>query len=218
MVSMKSEMERVFRPRIQARKSYNALSHWYDLFTNSEKRFTDMGIDMLNIQPDESVLEIGSGTGYALVKLANKGAQVYAMDISEGMINVARKRIQNKVQSRGVGFCMADGISIPFPDVQFDAVFLSFTLELFDSPEIPLVLKECHRVLKHDGQICIVSLVKREILAVHIYEWFHRKMPDLVDCRPIYLQFVLQNANFAIERSMVKTMWGLPVEVVIARK
>ena len=68
LVSMKSEMERVFRPRIQARKSYNALSHWYDLFTNSEKRFTDMGIDMLNIQPDESVLEIGSGTGYALVK------------------------------------------------------------------------------------------------------------------------------------------------------
>ena len=216
---MKSEMERVFRPRIQARKSYNALSNWYDLFTNSEKRFTDMGIEMLNIQPDESVLEIGCGTGHALVKLANRGAQVFAMDISEGMINVARKRIQDKVQnSDGVGFCLADGISIPFPDVQFDAIFLSFTLELFDSPEIPLVLKECHRVLQHDGRICVVSLAKRETLAVHIYEWFHRKMPDFVDCRPIYLQSVLQNENFTIERSMIKTMWGLPVEVVIARK
>jgi len=215
---MKSEIERVHRPRENARASYNAMSRWYDLFTSSEKRFTDIGLQMLDVQPNESVLEIGCGTGHALVEFVNRGAQVIAMDISEGMINAARRRNQNKVQKRSVEFCQADGLFIPFPDGQFDAVSLSFTLELFDTPEIPRVLSECYRVLKSDGRIGVVSLAKQETLAVRIYEWFHRQMPDLVDCRPIFAQSALETARFSVQDLIVKTMWGLPVEIVIARK
>jgi len=215
---MKTEIERVSRPRGNARASYNAMSRWYDLFTSSEKRFTDIGLQMLDVQPNESVLEIGCGTGHALVELANRDAQVIAMDISEGMINAARRRIQNKVQKRSVEFCQADGLFIPCPEEQFDAVFLSFTLELFDTPEIPRVLSECHRVLRSEGRISVVSLAKQGTLAVRIYEWFHRQMPNLVDCRPIFAQSALETARFSVQDSMVKTMWGLPVEIVIARK
>jgi len=215
---MKSEIERVLRPKAQARRSYNIMSRWYDLFTRSEKRFTDIGLQMLDIQPNESVLEIGCGTGHALVTFANRGAQVVALDISEGMIHVARKRIQNKVQNRSVGLCQGDGLSIPFPEDQFDIVFLSFTLELFDTPEIPIVLSECHRVLKSGGRIGVVALAKQETLAVRIYEWFHRRMPNFVDCRPIFTSSLLKAARFDIQDSVSKTMWGLPVEIAIARK
>lgn len=215
---MKTDIERVHRPRGNARTNYNAMSRWYDLFTSSEKRFTDIGLQMLDVKPNEYVLEIGCGTGHALVELANRGAQVIAVDISEGMINAARKRIQNKVQRRSVEFCQADGLSVPLPDEQFDAVFLSFTLELFDTPEIPIVLSECHRVLKYQGRIGVVSLAKKETLAVRIYEWFHRQMPDLVDCRPIFARSSLETARFSVQDSLVKTMWGLPVEIVVAQK
>jgi len=211
---MKSEMERVNRPREQARTSYNSMSRWYDLFTGSEKRFTDIGIEMLNVQPNESVLEIGSGTGYALAYLADKCAKVAAIDLSEKMLNVARRKIQNQ----SVGLCQADGLFIPFIDKSFDAIFISFTLELFDTPDIPNVLRECYRSLKDGGHLGVVSLVKQEALAVHIYEWFHRQMPTLVDCRPIYLQSVLKEANFIVQGSVTKTMWRLPVEIVVARK
>lgn len=215
---MKSEIERVLRPKEQARKSYNTMSRWYDLFTSSEKKFTDIGIQILDIQPNESILEIGCGTGHSLIEFSNKGEKVIAVDISEGMINVARKRTQNKVPKRSVEFCQADGSFIPFSGGQFDTVFLSFTLELFDTPDIPKVLHECHRVLKSNGRIGIVALAKVNTTAVSIYEWFHRQMPNFVDCRPIFLEPALKKAQFTVLKSTIKTMWGLPVVVTVAQK
>ncbi|HKJ38669.1 MAG TPA: class I SAM-dependent methyltransferase [Anaerolineales bacterium] len=215
---MKTDIERVHRPGGNARTNYNAMSRWYDLFTSSEKRFTDIGLQILDVRPNESVLEIGCGTGHALVEFANRGAQVIAMDLSEGMINAAQRRIQNKVQKRSVEFCQGDGLFVPFPEDQFDVIFLSFTLELFDTPKIPLVLNECHRTLRSGGRIGVVSLAKQDKAAVRIYEWFHRLMPNIIDCRPIYLGPVLKEAGFLIDKSIIKTMWGLPVEIVIARK
>jgi len=211
---MKTGMEHVLRSKEQARENYNAMSRWYDLFTSSEKKFSDIGIQMVDAQENESILEIGCGTGHALVEFSDRGGKVIAIDLSEKMLEVAR----SKIQGRNVGLCQADGLFIPFSNDQFNIVFISFTLELFDTPEIPKVLYEIHRVLKKGGKLGIVSLAKRDILAVQIYEWFHRKMPTLVDCRPIYLQPILKEAGFDIQKSTVKTMWGLPVEIVITRK
>jgi len=210
---MKTEMERVLRPRKMARDSYNSMSRWYDLFTSSEKIFTDIGIQMLDVQPNESVLEIGCGTGHALIEFADRGGKVIAIDLSEKMLKVAREKTRNK----DVRLCQADGFSLPLPDEQFNHVFISFTLELFDTPEIPKILAEIYRILNKDGKVGVVSLAKQETSAVRIYEWFHRQMPTLVDCRPIYLQPILKEAGFEIQKSTIKTMWGLPVEIVIAR-
>jgi demethylmenaquinone methyltransferase/2-methoxy-6-polyprenyl-1,4-benzoquinol methylase len=217
---MKSEMERVHRPRGKARESYNSMSRWYDLFTGSEKRFTDIGIQMLNIQPNESILEVGCGTGHALIEFANKieNGRIIAIDLSEGMLKAARWQIRSRVQKRSVGLCQGDGLHIPFPNDQFDAVFLSFTLELFDTSEIPLVLNECHRILKTEGRIGVVALAKQDTTAVRIYEWFHKQMPILVDCRPIYAERAVSENGFSVQRSTIKTMWGLPVEIVVATK
>ena len=214
------EIQRVTRSKEQARESYNSMSRWYDLFTRSEKHLTDISIQMLAVQPHESILEIGCGTGHTLVEFADKieSGKIIAMDISEGMLKVARKRIQTNTRKRCVEFCQGDGLFIPFPNEQFDSVILSFTLELFDTPEIPRVLNECHRVLKVGGRLGVVALAKQETTAVHIYEWFHRRIPGLVDCRPIYLQECSKGAGYIIQISKLETMWGLPVEIVVARK
>jgi ubiquinone/menaquinone biosynthesis C-methylase UbiE len=211
---MKSEMERVVRPRKQARASYNSMSRWYDLFTGSEKRFADIGIQMLDVQPDESVLEIGCGTGHALIEFTNRGRIVIGVDLSEKMLKVTRE----KIEITKAGLCQADGLFLPFSKEQFDNVFISFTLELFDTPEIPKVLGEIHRVLKKDGKLGVVALAKQDIKAIHIYEWFHRSMPVLVDCRPIYTNNMVSQAGYNIQQSRVASMWGLPVDILVARK
>jgi len=211
---MKSEIERVLRSKEQARRNYNSLSRWYDLFTSSEKRFTDIGVQMLDVQPNESVLEIGCGTGHALIEFTNNSQNVFAIDLSEKMLKVAR----GKLKHDSAMLCQADGAILPFSNDQFDCVFISFALELFDTPEVPKVLQEISRVLKAGGRLGIVSLVKEETPAVRIYEWFHQRIPTLVDCRPLYLHLAMKEAELQIQASTVKTMWGLPVEIAIGTK
>ena len=43
-------------------------------------------------------------------------------------------------------------------------------------------------------------------------------MPKLVDCRPIYTMKSLENAGFEVADESLMSMWGLPVEIVLAKK
>jgi ubiquinone/menaquinone biosynthesis C-methylase UbiE len=97
---------------------------------------------------------------------------------------------------------------------------MSFTLELFDNPEIPRVLQECHRILKHGGRLAVVSMTKTDPpgTAVRMYEWFHEHLPDYADCRPIFARKALEQAGFRIQDASLASMWGLPVEIVLGVK
>ena len=51
-----------------------------------------------------------------------------------------------------------------------------------------------------------------------LYEWFHDKLPAYVDCRPIGAQGLVQSAGFTLDKSQSRSMWGLPVELLVARR
>ena len=216
---MKS-ISRVKRSKEDARQSYNKMSRWYDLFTNSEKKFTDLGLEILNLKSGENILEIGFGTGHALPILAHAAhpATVCGVDLSEKMCILSKKKLARAGLANFVNLQKGDASRLPYKKNSFDALFISFTLELFDTPEIPIVLSECLRVLKNKGRLSVVSLAKENSRAVHIYEYFHRLMPKTVDCRPIYAKESLENAGFQIIKSKEEKMWGLPVSILLAEK
>jgi ubiquinone/menaquinone biosynthesis C-methylase UbiE len=90
-------------------------------------------------------------------------------------------------------------------------------LELFSDTEIPILLDECHRVLKQEGRLGVVSLAKQDVLSCHLYEWGHERWPVMLDCRPIELRKSLEAGGFRLQAAKVQTMWGLPVEIALGR-
>jgi ubiquinone/menaquinone biosynthesis C-methylase UbiE len=203
------------------RNNYNHMSRFYDIFAGSEKPFRETGLRMLNIQPGEIVLEIGFGTGQSLITLAHstgKTGKVYGIDLSERMYQVATERISRSGLSSQVELHLGDAIALRYKNNLFNAIYIGFTLELFDMKEVPLVLGECKRVLCDNGRLGVVALERTGSRAVKIYEFFHNRFPSVVDCCPIYARRYLEIAGFeSVERSE-KAMWGLPVEIIIARK
>ncbi len=183
--------------------SYDRLSRWYDRLAGSEWQATEQGLRALDVHPGERALEIGPGPGRALQTLAEAAGakgQAWGIDLSAGMLREARGRLTRAGLAGRVNLIQGDGVRLPVAAGAFDAVFLAFTLELFGSSEIPLVLDECKRVLHHEGRIGVVSLVKKDRvnLVVRLYEWAHRRWPNLVDCRPIQVRPALEAAGFQV--------------------
>jgi ubiquinone/menaquinone biosynthesis C-methylase UbiE len=181
-----------------------------------------MGMRLLDLQPGERVLEIGFGTGHCLVefaRIARPEGVVCGIDLSDGMAAIARDRAAAAGLADRVGIALADAVRTPFCERCFDAIFMSFTLELFDTPEIPRLLRQCRRMLRPGRRLAVVTMIKTENPGIpeRIYEWFHTRMPVAVDCRPIRAQLALQEAGFTISQVRSEMMWGLPVEIILAR-
>ncbi len=216
-------MTRVRRSQAEARAAYDRLSAWYDwLVGSSEEEHIGAGLENLDARPGEDILEVGFGTGDALVSLersAGAGGGVYGVDISMGMARKAAAKLREAGERERAGVVCGDGARLPLTDHIADGLFMSFTLELFDRPRIPAVLSECRRVLRDSGRLSVVSLTKTDqrALPVRLYEWLHRRIPQYVDSRPIPVEDVLVHAGFEIKHVDHRTMWGLPVKVVLAR-
>ena len=224
MSGNRKPVSRVTRSKEEAKASYDAMSKFYDLLAGlSEKKYKEIGLRKLKAMEGEVVLEIGFGTGQCMLALAQcvgDSGKVHGIDISEGMFNVTTSRLRKAGLSDRVELNCDDAAKLPYESETFDAVFTSFTLELFDTPEIPVVLQECHRVLRKDGRICVVAMSKRgkDNLMVKLYMWAHDKYTRFVDCRPIYVREALKDAGFRIVDVTEESMFMLPVDIVLAEK
>ena len=213
---------RVLQSKEEIRAYYNKIARVYDLLAErSEAPMRAAGLRLLDAQPGESVVEIGFGTGHSLLELARRvrpGGTVHGVDISEEMVSLARELVRREGFDDTVQLWRQDASTLPFEDHVVDAVFMSFTLELFDTPEIPRVLAECGRILRPRGRLVVVSISREhpDDAMVKAFEWTHRHFPNLLDCRPIYARRSVEAAGFEVVASDVQHLW-LPVEVVLAR-
>jgi demethylmenaquinone methyltransferase/2-methoxy-6-polyprenyl-1,4-benzoquinol methylase len=201
---------------------YDRASRWYRFVEEPfERRAGAVGLDLLRAGQGERVLELGCGAGGALVALARAvgpEGRVAGLDLAPGMIRRAASRLRGAGLADRAHLRVGDAMSIPFEDSSFDAVFAAFTLELFDTPEIPLVLAECRRVLRSGGRIAVVSLARSDPVgwATRFYERLHDRFPITLDCRPIHPRLALEAAGFEGPRSAAVPLWGLRAEAVVA--
>ena len=136
------------------------------------------------------------------------------------MVERAGARVEAAGLSARVELVQGDAVVLPWPEASSDAVFMAFTLELFDTPDIPTVLAECRRVLKPGGRPGVVAMAQRRpvSLMVRLYGWAHRRFPSSVDCRPVPVRALIEQAGFVVGRVEESSTWGLPVDVLVGTK
>jgi demethylmenaquinone methyltransferase/2-methoxy-6-polyprenyl-1,4-benzoquinol methylase len=214
---------RVFQSKQQTRAFYNKISRVYDLLSErSEAPMRRAGVVLLKPVAGERVLEIGFGTGHTLVSFAKavgpKG-KVFGLDLSDKMARLARENLAKAGLLERARIRCGDAAQLPYLAGSMDGVFMSFTLELFDTPEIPRVLSECKRVLRAGGRIVVVGMSRAgpKDPLVNVFEWANKHFPQFLDCRPIYVRRALEEAGFSIRKAVTKHMW-IPVEIILGLK
>jgi demethylmenaquinone methyltransferase/2-methoxy-6-polyprenyl-1,4-benzoquinol methylase len=206
------------------RHFYDRISSAYDLIADANERAArQAGVQALNLKDGEAVLELGFGTGNEVLDVAalvGKTGRVAGIDISSGMLAVANRKLTEARPAAPVELRVGDARVLPYRDGEFDAVYTSFTLELFPPDEIPVVLAEVRRVLKPGGRIAVVSMATvrpghHTSLLERAYVWMHRHFPHLVDCRPIDTEGIVSAAGFRVATVQDLEIWTMPVRIVV---
>jgi ubiquinone/menaquinone biosynthesis C-methylase UbiE len=117
-------------------------------------------VEMAELHEGESVLDVGTGTGLAAflaAKLVGPTGRVLGVDLSDGMLSVATKKIRNS-QYRNVEFKKMDETSLELPDNSFDAVISNLGLSRYN---VDVGFKETYRVLKPGGTLIFSEWTNR---------------------------------------------------------
>ena len=97
----------------------------------------------------KKLLDVGCGTGNVLIKLSsNEDMSLYGLDISENMIETAKKNLGNKAELK-----VGDSEYMPWEDNSFDVIVCNASFHHYPNPE--KVLSEMKRMLKSDGTLII---------------------------------------------------------------
>ena len=160
-----------------------------DMFNNISKRYDllnhvlSMGIDILwrkkavrMLKPFKPniILDIASGTGdFAIETSSLKPTKIYGVDISEGMLDVGRKKVKAKKLSHIIEMQLGDSENLSFEDNYFDAVTVAFGVRNYEN--LKLGLSEMLRVMKPGGHVVIIEFSKPSKFPIkQIYNFYFK--------------------------------------------
>jgi arsenite methyltransferase len=125
-------------------------------------------IHKAHLHPQMVVADVGAGTGFMTAGLAPLVKQVYLLDGSKEMLEIARRNLK---AYDNLVFQEADGLSLPLPDHSVDAVFANMYLHHIPDPLV--AIHEMVRLLKPGGRVVITDM------EAHPYAWLKTEMADV---------------------------------------
>ena len=147
-------------------------SDWDDF----RARWSQYGLDR------DSCVEIGCGAGRMTAPMAEHFGVVHAFDISEHMLEYARR----KVTAKNVEFRRNSGADLPVFDCTISSVFSCHVFQHFDSLEVARqYLLEAQRVLCEGGTLMIHVPIFRWPNASSLYRWVHQWQTALSDLKAL---------------------------------
>ena len=163
----------------QVRDMFDSIAPAYD-FMN---RAMTLGIDRwwrrvavrcvarhLQNTPTPQLLDVATGTGDFAIQLQHSiaDATVNGIDLSQGMLDVARNKAAERDLQDAITFEQGDCLAMPYDDTSFDAVTVAFGVRNFE--HLDRGYREMHRVMRPGGIVCVLELSTPQN---HLVRWFY---------------------------------------------
>jgi len=146
----------------QVEKMFDTISGNYD----GLNRVISLGIDVkwrkkvlkfIVENNPKTILDVATGTGDLVIQFAKKtnAKKIVGLDLSEGMLSIARKKVANLDMKDTIEFVRGDCEVLPLKDNSFDSVTVSFGIRNFENLEKGL--SEIYRVMQPGGRFVILE-------------------------------------------------------------
>ncbi|MCF6358357.1 MAG: bifunctional demethylmenaquinone methyltransferase/2-methoxy-6-polyprenyl-1,4-benzoquinol methylase UbiE, partial [Draconibacterium sp.] len=169
----------------QVEEMFDNISHRYDLLNhllsaNIDKIWRRNAIIKLKKSQPKTILDIATGTGdFAIAATKINNTEITGIDISEGMLDVGRKKIARKGLTDIIKLQKADSENLPFENDLFDAAIVGFGVRNFENLEKGLT--EILRVLKPEGVFYVLEFSKPQKTPFkQFYKFYFTKILPLV--------------------------------------
>jgi len=191
-------------------EGYNLAAKYYDekeKYLNSFEQ--NKLLPMLGDVAAKKILDVGAGTGRLSVYLENRGAEVTALDASEKMLEMLKRKNKN------IKTVVGEAENLPFGDNFFDVVAAAFLIVHLKDPA--KFFDEAYRVLKDNGIFVVTNinqknppLVKTGKEEIIIESFYHR---------PEKILEILESLAFGIEKEFfVKEGENWINQIIVAKK
>lgn len=163
----------------QIARMFNSISPRYDLLNHLLSVGVDFywrkkAISTLKDTKPKLILDVATGTGdFAVEALSLKPEKIIGVDISEGMLAIARKKLKEKGLEDRITLQVGDSENLPFPENMFDAVIVAFGVRNFENLEEGIT--DMLRVLKPGGKVVILEFSKPDRFPFNAFYGFYFK-------------------------------------------
>lgn len=139
--------------------SYDALNHVFSL--GIDVLWRKKSINMLKEIKPKRLMDVATGTGDFAIEAQRMGLgaeEIVGVDISEGMLDIGRKKVIKKGYSDTITLKYGDSENLPFEDNYFDAYAVAFGVRNFENLENGM--KDMLRVLRPGGMGLVLEFSK----------------------------------------------------------
>ncbi len=126
-----------------------------------------LGMKMFPPREGMAVLDVGCGTGIYLELYQKAGCNVYGIDQSPSMLQVARNKL-----GESADLYRGDASNMPYQDKEFDLIIMSTVLHEMPREVRAVVINEAKRTIKEDGRILLIDFHPGPIRALK--GWLHK--------------------------------------------
>jgi ubiquinone/menaquinone biosynthesis C-methylase UbiE len=177
-------------------------------------------LELAEIKNGLDILEVAVGTGlafYEIVKRNPDGTNI-GIDLSEGMLNKARKRL-SRLSGEHYVLKKTSAFDLEGEDEQVDVLINNYMFDLIPFDQMDAILKEFKRVLKKGGKLVLVNMTIGEKFGSGLYDFLYRLSPRLMGgCRGIRLSEKLKDHGFDVKLREYHQQCLFPSEVILAQK